>query len=170
MNQTAPAAVNVEHLSIYLNDHLAGAVAALELVEHLAKNYPDTTLETFFAELHKDISADQDLLRDLLHTFGAKESTVRKAGAWVAEKVGRMKFGISENEVSGTGLLEALEGLALGITGKQLLWRALRSASEVMPQLQGLDYAHLEERAREQRARVEEKRLAAAREAFKPEQ
>jgi hypothetical protein len=64
-------------------------------------------------------------------------------------------------------LLEALEGLALGITGKQLLWRALQSASDTTPQLRGLDYARLEQRAREQRDRVEEKRLAAAREAFK---
>jgi hypothetical protein len=156
-----------DHLAVYLNDHLAGSVAALELIEHLAKNYPDTTLERFFAELHADISADQDVLRDLLHTFGAKESTIRKAGAWLAEKVGRAKFGLEENEVSGTGLLEALEGLAMGITGKQLLWRALAAAAETVPQLAGLDYAKLEQRAIEQRDRVEQKRLAAAREAFR---
>ena len=64
-------------------------------------------------------------------------------------------------------MLEALEGLALGITGTQLLWRALQSASDTTPQLRGLDYTHLEQRAREQRDRVEEKRLAAAREAFR---
>ena len=163
----ATSALNVDHLSTYLNDHLAGSVAALELIEHLADKYPDTTLESFFADLHADISADQDVLRDFLNTFGAKESSVRKAGAWLAEKVGRAKFGVAENDVSGTGLLEALEGLAMGITGKQLLWRALASASEVMPQLRGPDYVRLEQRAMEQRDRVDQKRLAAAREAFK---
>jgi hypothetical protein len=162
----ATSTVNTDHLSAYLNDHLAGSVAALELIEHLAKNYPDTTLETFLADLHAEISADQDVLRDLLHTFDAKESSVRKAGAWIAEKLAQVKLGLSGSEVGGTGLLEALEGLALGITGKQLLWRALASASEVMPQLAGLDYQHLEDRARGQRERVEEKRLAAARAAF----
>ena len=167
MNDSTATDFNTTDLGIYLNDHLAGSVAALELIEYLAKNYPDTTLETFFAELHGDISADQDVLRDLLHTFDEDESAVRKAGAWIAEKVGRAKFGLSENEVRGTGLLEALEGLALGITGKQLMWRALAAASETMPQLGGPDYARLEGRAREQRDRVEEKRLAAAREAFK---
>ena len=166
MSETT-SAVSTQHLGTYLNDHLAGSVAALELIEHLAKNYPDTTLEGFFAELHTDISADQDVLRDLLRTFETSESAVRKAGAWLAEKVGRAKFGLEENDVSGTGLLEALEGLAMGITGKQLLWRALAAASEVVPQLSGLDYKHLEQRAVEQRDRVEQKRLAAAREAFK---
>lgn len=160
--------VSTTHLSTYLNDHLAGSVAALELIEYLADKFHDSSLEMFFADLHADITADQDVLRDLLNTFDGKESTVRKAGAWLAEKVGRAKFSIEEHDVSGTGLLEALEGLAMGITGKQLLWRALAAASEVMPQLSGLDYAQLEQRAIEQRDRVDQKRLAAAREAFKP--
>jgi hypothetical protein len=163
---TAPS-VSVNELSTYLNDHLAGSVAALELVEYLSKNYPDSTLETFFAELHADISADQDVLRDLLNTFGAKESAVRKAGAWIAEKFGRAKLNLDEHQVTGVGLLEALEGLVLGITGKGLLWRALAAASQTMPQLKGPDYAELEQRAVAQRNRVEEKRLAAARTAFR---
>ena len=167
MSESTTADVSTKELGIYLNDHLAGSVAALELIEYLSKNYPDSTLEIFFAELHADISADQDVLRDLLRTFEEGESSVRKAGAWLAEKVGRAKFGLSEHQVSGTGLLEALEGLTLGITGKQLLWRALQSASDTTPQLRGLDYPHLEQRAREQRDRVEEKRLAAARDAFR---
>lgn len=164
------ASVSTEQLSTYLNDHLAGSIAALELIEHLAKKYPDSALEQFFAELHADISADQDVLRDLLRTFDGKESSVRKAGAWVAEKVGQMKFGVREHEVTGVGLLEALEGLVMGITGKQLLWRALASAAKTWPQLQGLDYAELENRAADQRERVEEKRLAAAKSAFTREQ
>jgi hypothetical protein len=159
--------LNTEQLTTYLNDHLAGSVAALELIAHLGKNYHGSTLENFFAELHADVSADQDVLRDLIHTFEAKESTVRKAGAWMAEKLSHLKFGLSEHDVSGTGLLQALEGLVMGITGKQLLWRALASSSEAFPQLRGPDYATLEQRAMEQRNRVEEKRLAAAREAFR---
>ena len=167
MTRVTAQSVSVNELSTYLNDHLAGSVAALELVEYLSKNYPDSTLETFFAELHADISADQDVLRDLLNTFGAKESAVRKAGAWIAEKFGRAKLNLDEHQVAGVGLLEALEGLVLGITGKGLLWRALSAASQVMPQLKGPDYAELEQRAVAQRNRVEEKRLAAARQAFR---
>jgi hypothetical protein len=101
VNATAP--VSTKHLSTYLNDHLAGSVIALELIEHIAKKFPDSDLEVFFAELHADISADQDVLRDLLNTFGESESTVRKAGAWLVEKLGRVKLGLTENEVSGRG-------------------------------------------------------------------
>lgn len=167
MLRVTAQSLSVNELSTYLNDHLAGSVAALELVEYLAKHYPDSDLETFFAELHADIVADQDVLRDLLNTFGAKESAVRKAGAWIAEKFGRAKLNLDEHQVSGAGLLEALDGLVLGITGKGLLWRALAAAAQTTPQLKGPDYAELEQRAVTQRNRVEEKRLAAARKAFR---
>ena len=159
--------INTSHLSVYLNDHLAGSVAALELIDYVAKNFPDTNLEAFCAEMHVEIAADQDVLRDLLLTFDEKESAVRKAGAWVAEKLGRVKLGLRENNVAGTGLLEALEGLTLGVTGKQLLWRALAAAAETLLQLRGPDYGALEKRAVEQRDRFDERRLAAAREAFR---
>jgi hypothetical protein len=165
VNATAP--LSTKHLGTYLNDHLAGSVAALELIEYVAKKFPDSNLEEFFVELHADVSADQEVLRDLLNTFGEKESTVRKAGAWLAEKLGRVKLGISENEVAGAGVLEALEAMVLGITGKGLLWRALSAASQTTPQLAGPDYAELEQRAVAQRNRVEEKRIAAARKAFR---
>ncbi len=111
--------LHTKHLSIYLNDHLAGPVAALGLIEHVASNYPDSHL------------------------------------------------GLTEHQVRGTALLEALEGLALGITGKQLLWRALAASTESVPALRGLDYTTLEKRAAAQRDSVEGKRLAAAREAFR---
>jgi hypothetical protein len=157
---------NAELLHTYLNDHLAGSVAALELIEHLTKKFPGTELESFLADLYAHIEADQQVLRDLLNAFEQNESAFKKAGAWIAEKFGRTKFDIDKDDVSGVGLLEALEGLVLGITGKQLLWRSLATASEVWSQLRGPDYADLERRAAEQRDRVEEKRIAAAREAF----
>lgn len=160
---TADASTN--HLSTYLNDHLAGSVGALELVEHLTKNHAGTPLEDFFANLHKEISADQDVLRDVLNTLDMNESSVRKAGAWMAEKLGRLKLG-PHGDASGVGFLQSLEGLVIGITGKQLLWRALAAAAERTPRLALADYAQLERRALEQRERVEAKRLEVARQAF----
>ena len=72
-------------LTIYLNDHLAGSVGALELLDHLIETYKGDPLERFFKDLRDEIDADQSTLENLIETLGAKESTMRKAGAWMAE-------------------------------------------------------------------------------------
>ncbi len=64
-------------------------------------------------------------------------------------------------------LLQALEALALGITGKRLLWRSLAAISPNFPALQGTDFGGLEKRAQDQFERVETLRLEMAREAFR---
>jgi hypothetical protein len=157
----------MEKLSTYLNDHLAGSVGALELLDRLIKTYEEETLGRFFEDLRNEIEADQETLKELIQKLGEAESTVRKAGAWIVEKLSRAKIQLSEEQEGEFGLFLALEGLALGITGKQSLWRALAAASETVPQLSRLDYAGLEQRAEEQRDRVEKKRLEVAREVFK---
>jgi hypothetical protein len=150
-------------LATYLNDHLAGAVAALELLDHLIKAYQGKTLEKFFENLRDEVSADQEVLRKLVQRF-AKESAIRKAGAWIVEKFTRAKIKTAGEEVGEMGLVQALEVLVLGITGKQLLWRALNASLGSSPLLRGTDLSRLEERAIEQIERVEAKRLEAARE------
>jgi hypothetical protein len=155
-----------QDLTIYLNDHLAGSVGALELVDHLIETYRGKPLEQFFKDLRDEIDADQSTLEKLIETLGAKESAMRKAGAWVAEKLSRAKIRLSDSQEGQMGLLHALEGLVLGSTGKRGLWDALAAAAETMPELRELDYARLENRAIEQRDRIEAKRLEVARQVF----
>jgi hypothetical protein len=112
--------------------------------------------------LRNKIDADQGELRDLIKKIGEKESAVRKAGLWVAEKFSRAKIRLSDSEEDLTGLFHALEGLVLEITGKRNLWTALAA----VPQLRKLDYARLENRAVEQCDRAEWKRLEIARQIF----
>jgi hypothetical protein len=64
-------------------------------------------------------------------------------------------------------LLEALDAVSTGIAGKRLLWRALAAAAEEVSELRGLDYERLEQRAEEQRRRLEPLRLEAAKAAFR---
>ena len=156
----------MNELANYLNDHLAGSVGALELLDRLIDTYREKPLEHFFRNLREEIQHDQQQLKELMHKLGAEESAVRKAGAWVAEKLSRAKIELSEEPEGEIGLLLALEALVLGITGKRSLWRALQSASRTVPQLARLDYAGLEKRAIEQCERVEAKRLETARTAF----
>jgi hypothetical protein len=157
----------MEDLSSYLNDHLAGSVGALELLDRLIDTSEGKPLERFFRELRHEIDADQETLKDLISRLGEKESALRKAGAWIGEKLSRTKIQLNETHEGEMGLFLALEALALGIHGKRSLWRALATASETAPRLRGLDYAMLEKRAVEQHDRVESKRLEVAREVFK---
>lgn len=159
----------MEDLSSYLNDHLAGSVGALELLDRLIDVYKGKPLERFFRDLHNEIDADQEILKELIAKLGEKESTARKAGAWIVEKLSRAKIQLGETREGEMGLFLALEGLALGINGKRSLWLALAAASETAPHLRGPDYATLEKRAVEQHDRVEAKRLEVAREVFKSE-
>jgi len=157
----------MEDLSNYLNDHLAGSVGALELLDRLIDIYQGKPLERFFRDLRNEIDADQETLKELIAQLGEKESTVRKAGAWIVEKLSRAKIQLGETREGEMGLFLALEGVALGISGKRSLWRALATASETAPHLRGPAYATLEKRAVEQHDRVEAQRLEVAREVFK---
>ena len=148
----------------YVNDHLAGAVAALELLDHLIERYSGRPLAQFFLDLRREIKSDQELLRTLLDAAAQNESTFRKMAAWITEKFARAKFKIAGEKIGGLGLVQALEMLALGIRGKELLWRALATSN--WPPSRNVDLAKLEQRAVEQQHWVEEKRLEAARAAF----
>ena len=155
-----------KNLITYLNDHLAGSVAALELLDHLIETYQGKPLERFFKDLRSDIDADQGELQDPIERLGEKESPVRKAGLWVAEQLSRAKIRLSDSEENRMGLFHALEGLVLGITGKRSLWTALAAAADTVPELRELDYVRLEKRAAEQSDRVDAKRLEIARKIF----
>lgn len=156
----------MEELTNYLNDHLAGAVGALELLDRLIETYDGKPLERFFRDLRRDIEQDQEQLKELIQKLGAEESTVRKAGAWIAEKFSRSKIDLGEGSKAELGLFLALEALVLGITGKRSLWRALHAASRTVPELARLDYPGLEKRAIEQCEKVEARRLEIARGVF----
>jgi hypothetical protein len=114
--------------------------------------------------LRNEIEADQKTLRELMLTLGPKESSIRPAGAWVAEKFSRARLTIAGDEIGGLGLVLALETIVMGITGKRLLWRALAAAD--LPRTGNFDFVKMEQRADEQIARVEVERIRAAREAL----
>jgi hypothetical protein len=148
-----------ERLSIYLNDHLAGSVIALEMLEDLADD-PE------LADLRREIEADREVLERLMARTGAEVSQPRQAAAWLTEKLGDVKLYLDDPDQGALRRLEMLETIAMGIFGKESLWAGLEEAAPGNPLLQSEDYPTLRRRAREQRERVEPLRLAAARAAF----
>jgi hypothetical protein len=150
------------------HDHLAGSVAALELLHHLIAQADEKSGDwMFLIKLHSQIQMDQKTLEDLISDLGMEQSPVRKAASWVVEKAGRLKLGHSES--GGMDYFQALEGLALGITGKGALWKALQEVSGADARLEKYDFAALKKRADEQWAGVEARRLETARKVFQGE-
>ena len=155
-----------ESLTTYLNDHLAGSVVALELLDHLEEDGARTAQASILADVHADIVADRQELEAFMVQMGIAVSVPRKATGWLVEKLSEIKLHLDDAGDGALRRLEALETVSLGIAGKQALWHALAAAAEDMPELSGLDYTRLGRRAETQREAVESLRLRAAQEAF----
>jgi hypothetical protein len=155
-----------DSLATYLNDHLAGSVVALELLDHLQQEGAGPGEVSLLAGVHADILADRQELKALLGQLGIAVSAPRKTTAWLVEKLSEIKLRLDDPGHGAFQRLEALETVSLGIVGKQGLWQALAAAAEDAPALGGLDYTRLMRRAQAQREVVERLRLRAAREAL----
>ena len=155
-----------EHIATYLNDHLAGSVVALELLDHLIATHSEADLTVFFRQLRADIAADRDELQGLMKHLDIGESRTRKASAWLAEKMTELKLRFDDPKGGPLRLFESLEALSLGIEGKRSLWIALTAVAEKTPSLRILDYERLKQRAQGQRDRVERLRIGTASEAL----
>jgi hypothetical protein len=154
-------------LTTYLNDHLAGAVAALELLDHLLEQHPGSGRDEL-TEIRAEIEEDKETLRQILGTVGGQESPVRKVAAWLTEKLGQVKLRLDDHGSGNLRVLEALEALTLGIQGKLALWRALAALGGAVPALSGFNLPQLQQRAERQFERVDRLRLQAARVALRP--
>jgi hypothetical protein len=157
------------YLATYLADHLAGSVIAIEILEHLAKSYPEEKLRTFFGDLLGDIAADREELESLVKRLDVSVGVFRSTVAWFTEKAARLKLRLDDVGDGSLRLLEASELVATGIDGKRALWQALEAASVKTAKLRGMDFGRLIERAAQQRERIETVRQSAARDAFQDE-
>ncbi len=146
-----------ENLGIYLNDHVAGSVIALEMLDRLSTTYRDSELGHAFHLLRDEILADRRELDALLERLHIGTSTPRKALAWMTEKLVEWKMVLDDEGKGKLALFETLEALSLGIEGKLALWRALGVVG--LREITGLDLQRLQIGAIAQRARVEDLRL-----------
>jgi hypothetical protein len=148
-------------VEIYLQDHLAGSVAALELVARAARSNDSNELGAFLKELHAEIDEDRATLLDVMRALGAAPSRVKNGLAWTAEKAGRLKLNGRLLRYSPLSRLLELELLEAGIVAKRSLWTNLEALGD--SRLADVDLARLVARADAQRADVERWRRRAAR-------
>jgi predicted DNA binding CopG/RHH family protein len=155
-----------DNLATYLNDHLAGARLAVDMLERLRDTSSDATFHASSDELLAQIESDRAVLQDLIDRVSSK-SVIKEATAWFAEKASRAKLRLgSENQLA---VLQTLETLSLGVLGKQKLWQSLHRVSNSDERLVGPNYQELIERAKAQHDQIEQQRLAAAEAALRQE-
>ena len=157
--------MNDRLLSIYLNDHLAGASTARMLAGRCRANNRETPLGAYLGELLDELTADTEVVEEIMRRIGARKDPLKQAAAWAAERVGRLKLNGSLLAYSDLSRLEEIEGLCLGVGGKLSLWRTLERLAASDPRI-AFGYKELISRAQRQRRRLEGFRLEAAATAF----
>jgi hypothetical protein len=111
---------------VYLNDHLAGSTAIVELVRRAAREHEGTELGGFLVRLGADIAQDRQALRQVMDAAGARPDVLKILAAWTAEKVGRLKLNGRLTGRSPLSPFVELEAIEVGVYGKLLLWQVLR--------------------------------------------
>ena len=130
-------------LSIYLNDHLAGATAGLELARRLrGSNEGNPEFGPAVAEICAEIEADRETLIAIMERLGVLKPNGQLRG------------------YSPLSRLDEIELLQIGVAGKRRLWRALEHTHAA--ELASFDLGALAERATAQLDRLEALHVKAA--------
>jgi len=155
-------------LVTYLNDHLAGSVSLINLLDHLKRTKAGKKLKHFLEELKAEVCADRKSLEALMRRARVSQHAHRKASAWLVEKLSHLKLRADDSDDGALHVLEALEFVEVGLEGKRALWRPLAPAGEQTPIFPGTNFELLIQRARDQHDRVEAVRVQVAKAALVP--
>lgn len=155
--------VDRQLLGIYLNDHLAGAVAGSGRMRRTADTLARTPVGPALDRVAREVAEERETLRGLIEELGFAQAWPKQVATWVGEHVGRLKLnGRIVRPSPLTALLE-IEILRSAVTGKRGLWQtladegaalgvepemALRLLEQTDAQLEALDAAHAYVRSR----------------------
>ena len=148
-------------LRVYVNDHRAGAEAGIALMERCRGSNEGSPLAALLAELVAELREDREALAAVAQSLDLAPNPMKPVLARVAEVVGRLKLNGRLTSYSPTSRLLELEALLAGIDAKRSLWGALDAAGISPPP--GVRFAHLADRATEQRRRLVPHHAEAAR-------
>jgi hypothetical protein len=135
-----------ELLSIYLNDHLAGAVAGSQRMRRLADAERASVDGSELMGVANQIDEDRATLERVIASAGVTPHPVKVALGWFGEKAGLLKLNGRWLRRSPLTSLVELEAMRMAVTGKLALWTTLGSTSLK----DEFDFAALAARARDQ--------------------
>jgi hypothetical protein len=148
-----------DYLAIYLGDHFAGSTVGCELSKRIARQNADGEFGPPLARIRDEIAEDRATLEQVMDALDVRRDKLKSAGAYAGEKLGRLKLNGQWRGYSPLSRVVELEGLALGVTAKKGLWKALGALAD--QRLGEFDFAALAERAERQAEELESLRLKA---------
>jgi hypothetical protein len=148
------------HLSIYLNDHLAGSTAGVGRARAARDANEGTEFFEPLATVCREIEEDRSSLESIMDDLGIGRSRIKTTLGDLGEKMGRLKPNGQIRGYSPLGRVIDLEVLVLGITGKLRLWTLL---GDLLDGETASDLPALARRAEDQRTRVGQLQERAAR-------
>lgn len=154
-------------LRIYMSDQLALGVLWREIARRAHRAAGETPEGAALGDVAAGIAEDVVTFRQIMRRPGFSTRTPKAALALVAERLGRLKLNGRLVSRSPLSRFEELDFLVMGIDGKVVLWQNLRDGAGLGERLPDIDFEHLIERARSQRAELEPFHAQAARAALR---
>jgi hypothetical protein len=112
-------------LGIYLNDHLAGAVAGSELARRCQRNNAGTRYAEPLRGIANAIAEDRRTLEHLTSALGVAGNPAKQLSALAAERISRLKLNGRLTGYSPLSRIVEFDSLSAGINGKRALWMTL---------------------------------------------
>jgi hypothetical protein len=131
------AAVDFHLLSVYLNDHVAGATVGVQRIRRMAPVYEGTVVGRTIAPLVAELEQEREWLLGCLRLLDIPVRTYKIVGGYVAERVGRLKPNGRVRSSSPLSALLEVELLRGAITGKSSGWQTLRAQGPALGLTEG---------------------------------
>ena len=158
-----PIADQRRALAAYLREHLAGADAAIRMVERLRDAHRGTAEGALFASLYTRFREDRAVVETLLADLGASTLSMKRLAG---RAVGTALRTPGSDERGDLSLFRRLEALAIGVQGKRCLWRAVQAVPSSLRAPGRRTFAELEADAVRQWEEIERFRLSAVPQTF----
>jgi hypothetical protein len=147
--------MNDDLLAVYLQNHLAGALATNELARRMYETNAGTEFGRWLGDHVRELEVERRELRQIIDTLGFEPSRLKMGTAWLGEKVGRLGLKGQLSGYSMLGRVVEVESLWAAVQTRLGLWRTLQAIVPDYPQLERFDLRGFEEQARLQLERVE---------------
>lgn len=113
------------YLTVYLNDHLAGATVGKARFARAARAHRGSEVGRVLDRLHQEIAEDRRALLRCLHALDVPRRVPMEVAGRVGEALGALKPNGRIVRTSPLRTVIELEGLGLAVQGKAAGWRSL---------------------------------------------